>query len=73
MEEATAYTISVVELFIAVFAVLGNAFIILVFFKDQRLHKRKTNFLFASQAFSDFFVGLTGIPLTLLVSQHLGF
>ncbi|KAG5680764.1 hypothetical protein PVAND_010251 [Polypedilum vanderplanki] len=44
-----------------------NTFILIVFFKDKNLQKRKINFLFASQALADIFVASIGIPLILLL------
>lgn len=57
---------AVVELMIALFAIVGNALVIVVFFRERRLRKR-TNYYIISLAFADFLLGLFGIPFAVLV------
>lgn len=59
---------AVVELLIAIFAVAGNALVIIVFFCERRLRKR-TNYYIISLAFADFLLGLFGIPFAVLVRR----
>lgn len=56
----------VMEAIVAIFAVLGNAFIIILFQRERKLRKR-TNYYIISLAFADFLVGLLGIPFAILV------
>jgi hypothetical protein len=56
----------VAELIVATFAILGNALVIIVFFKERKL-RRKTNYYIISLAFADFFVGTIGIPFALML------
>lgn len=60
-----AYTI--LESLVAIFAVIGNALVITVFYRERRL-RRRTNYYIISLALADFFVGLFGIPFAILVS-----
>lgn len=57
---------AVIEALIAMFAVIGNAFVIIVFLRERRLRKR-TNYYILSLALADFMVGLVGIPFAILV------
>lgn len=58
---------AIIETLIAVLAVVGNALVIVVFFRERRLRKR-TNYYIISLAFADFLLGLIGIPFAVLVS-----
>lgn len=57
-------TFLVVESIIAIFAMLGNILVIIVFFRERRL-RRKTNYYIISLASADFCVGLLGIPFAI--------
>lgn len=59
---------AVMEILIAIFAVIGNALVIVVFLREKRLRKR-TNYYIVSLALADFFVGLFGIPFAVLVRK----
>jgi hypothetical protein len=58
------------EVLVAVFAVIGNAFVILVFYRERRL-RRRTNYYIVSLAIADLLVGLLGIPFAILASLGL--
>lgn len=60
----------VCELLVAVCAVIGNAFVILVFYRERRL-RRRTNYYIISLAIADLLVGLLGIPFAILASVGL--
>lgn len=51
----------VIETIVAIFAVVGNVFVIIVFCRERRL-RRKTNYYIISLASADFCVGLFAIP-----------
>lgn len=61
---------ALVEILVAVFAVLGNAAVIIVFQQEKRLHRR-TNYYIVSLAFADFLVGLFGVPFAIMASVGL--
>ncbi|KAL7049572.1 hypothetical protein ACKWTF_003771 [Chironomus riparius] len=56
----------VLELINAIFAVVGNILVFIVFFREQKL-RRKINFYIISLAIADFGVGLIGIPFGIFV------
>nr|XP_022912672.1 histamine H2 receptor [Onthophagus taurus] len=58
------------EVLVAVFAVVGNAMVILVFRRERKL-RRRTNYYIVSLAAADFLVGLLGIPFAILASVGL--
>lgn len=58
---------AVIEAFVAVLAVIGNATVITVFLRERKLRKR-TNYYIFSLALADFLVGLLGIPFAILVN-----
>jgi 7 transmembrane receptor (rhodopsin family) len=58
---------AVMEALVATFAVIGNALVIIVFYRERRL-RRRTNYYIISLALADFLVGLLGIPFAILVS-----
>lgn len=58
------------EALVAVFAVIGNALVILVFHRERRL-RRRTNYYIVSLAIADLLVGLLGIPFAILASMGL--
>lgn len=60
-------TYAVLESLVAIFAVIGNALVITVFYRERRL-RRRTNYYIISLALADFLVGLFGIPFAILVS-----
>ncbi|PSN52211.1 hypothetical protein C0J52_12769 [Blattella germanica] len=55
------------EVLVAIFAVVGNALVILVFYRERRL-RRRTNYYIVSLATADLLVGLLGIPFAILAS-----
>lgn len=59
---------AVLEVLVAIVAVIGNALIIIVFHRERRL-RRRTNYYIISLALADFLVGLLGIPFAILVSR----
>ncbi|KAF5304165.1 hypothetical protein FQR65_LT08058 [Abscondita terminalis] len=58
------------EILVAIFAVIGNALVIAVFWREKRL-RRRTNYYIISLAVADLLVGLLGIPFALLASVGL--
>lgn len=62
------YTIC--ESLVALFAVVGNAIVIIVFRKERKL-RRRTNYYIVSLAAADLLVGLLGIPFAVLASVGL--
>lgn len=58
---------TVLESLVAFFAVIGNALVIIVFYRERRL-RRRTNYYIISLATADFLVGLLGIPFAILVN-----
>lgn len=60
----------VCEVLVAVCAVIGNALVILVFYRERRL-RRRTNYYIISLAIADLLVGLLGIPFAILASLGL--
>jgi adenosine receptor A2a len=52
-------TYTVLEGLVAFFAVIGNALVIIVFYRERRL-RRRTNYYIISLATADFLVGLLG-------------
>lgn len=65
MELQFAYT--VLEILVAIVAVVGNAMVILVFWKERRL-RRRTNYYIVSLAMADLLVGLLGIPFAIMAA-----
>lgn len=57
------------ESLVALFAVLGNALVIIVFCRERKI-RRRTNFYIISLASADFLVGLLGIPFAILVRNN---
>lgn len=60
---------AVLESLVAIVAVIGNALVIIVFYRERRL-RRRTNYYIISLALADFLVGLLGIPFAILVRQR---
>lgn len=58
----------VMELLVALIAVVGNAIVIIAFLRERKLRKR-TNFYILSLALADFLLGLLGIPFAILVNN----
>lgn len=58
------------EVVVAVFAVIGNALVTLVFYRERRL-RRRTNYYIISLAIADLLVGLLGIPFAILANLGL--
>ncbi|KAJ9590125.1 hypothetical protein L9F63_016754, partial [Diploptera punctata] len=54
----------------ALFAVIGNGLVILVFYRERRL-RRRTNYYIVSLAIADLLVGLFGIPFAISASVGL--
>ena len=54
------------EVVIAIFAIVGNILVFLVFFRESKL-RHKINFYIISLAIADFGVGLIGIPFGISV------
>jgi adenosine receptor A2a len=52
-------TYTLLEGLVAFFAVIGNALVIIVFYRERRL-RRRTNYYIISLATADFLVGLLG-------------
>lgn len=61
---------TVMESLVAIVAVIGNALVIIVFYRERRL-RRRTNYYIISLALADFLVGLIGVPFAVLVSYTL--
>lgn len=59
---------AVMESLVAIVAVIGNALVIIAFFRERRL-RRRTNYYIISLALADFLVGFFGIPFAILVSD----
>lgn len=59
---------AVMESLVAIVAVIGNALVIIVFYRERRL-RRRTNYYIISLASADFLVGLLGIPFAILVRE----
>lgn len=62
---------AVMEALVAFFAVVGNALVIIVFYRERRL-RRRTNYYIISLATADFLVGLLGIPFAIFVRKFRG-
>ncbi|KAK5644341.1 hypothetical protein RI129_005641 [Pyrocoelia pectoralis] len=58
------------EILVAIFAIVGNALVIAVFWREKRL-RRRTNYYIVSLAVADLLVGLLGIPFALLTAVGL--
>jgi len=58
---------AMLESLVAIVAVIGNALVIIVFYRERRL-RRRTNYYIVSLALADFLVGLLGIPFAILAS-----
>lgn len=61
---------TIMELLVAVVAVIGNALVIIVFYRERRL-RRRTNYYIISLAIADLLVGLLGVPFALMASVGL--
>lgn len=61
---------TVLEVLVAVMAIIGNAMVICVFQRERRL-RRRTNYYIVSLALADLLVGLLGIPFAVLASVGL--
>lgn len=61
---------TILESLVAFVAVIGNALVIVVFYRERRL-RRRTNYYIISLAIADFLVGFFGIPFAILVSDDL--
>lgn len=61
----------VLEVLVAIFAIIGNALVLVAFYKERRLRK-KSNYYIISLACADFCVGIFGIPLaiSLVIKQN---
>lgn len=59
---------TVMEAIVAIVAVVGNALVVIVFYRERRL-RRRTNYYIISLALADFLVGLLGIPFAIMVRQ----
>ncbi|CRK98611.1 CLUMA_CG012025, isoform A [Clunio marinus] len=57
----------VMEILVAIFGVLGNSLVIIVFCTTRKL-RRRTNFYIISLAFADFLAASIGIPAAILIS-----
>lgn len=57
-----------IESLIAIFAILGNGFVLFLFAKEERLRKKR-NFYLMSLALADFLLAVFGIPATVLVRK----
>jgi hypothetical protein len=60
---------TVMEILVAIVAVIGNGLVIIVFYRERRL-RRRTNYYIISLALADFLVGLIGVPFAILVSKQ---
>lgn len=60
---------TVMEVLVAIVAVIGNGLVIIVFYRERRL-RRRTNYYIISLALADFLVGLIGVPFAILVSKR---
>lgn len=58
---------TLLELLVAIVAVIGNAMVIAVFQRERRL-RRRTNYYIVSLAVADLLVGLFGVPFAILAS-----
>ena len=54
----------VLEVLVALFAIIGNALVLVAFYKERRLRK-KSNYYIISLACADLCVGIFGIPLAI--------
>lgn len=61
---------TVMELLVAIVAIIGNLLVIIVFYRERRL-RRRTNYYIISLASADFLVGLLGVPFAVLASVGL--
>ena len=59
-----------IEVIIALAATVGNILIILIIYRDHRLHNNTTYFI-ANLAFADLMVGVIGIPSAILTAEGL--
>ncbi|XP_055912342.1 uncharacterized protein LOC129946244 [Eupeodes corollae] len=60
----------VFEILVAIFAIVGNLMVIIVFHRERKL-RRRTNYYIVSLAIADFLVGLLGVPFAVLASVGL--
>lgn len=61
---------TLMELLVSVVAVIGNALVIIVFYRERRL-RRRTNYYIISLAIADLLVGLLGVPFAIMASVGL--
>lgn len=61
---------TVLEILVAIIAIIGNAMVICVFQRERRL-RRRTNYYIVSLAMADLLVGLLGVPFAILASVGL--
>lgn len=58
---------TVFEVLVAIFSIIGNLMVIIVFRRERKL-RRRTNYYIVSLAMADFLVGSLGIPFAILAS-----
>lgn len=61
---------TILEVIVAIIAIVGNAMVICVFQRERRL-RRRTNYYIVSLALADLLVGLLGVPFAILASMGL--
>ncbi|XP_062124231.1 uncharacterized protein LOC133837473 isoform X1 [Drosophila sulfurigaster albostrigata] len=61
---------TVFEVLVAIFSIIGNLMVIIVFRRERKL-RRRTNYYIVSLAMADFLVGSLGIPFAILASVGL--
>lgn len=61
---------AVFEILVAIFAIVGNLMVIVVFHRERKL-RRRTNYYIVSLAIADFLVGFLGVPFAILASVGL--
>ncbi|KAH8311746.1 hypothetical protein KR044_007828 [Drosophila immigrans] len=58
---------TVFEVLVAIFSIIGNLMVIIVFRRERKL-RRRTNYYIVSLAMADFLVGSLGVPFAILAS-----
>lgn len=58
---------------IAVVALIGNLFVIILYWWDRKLRNKKRNLFLISLAYANIFTSIVAIPLSFLVSLFLQF
>ena len=61
---------TILEIIVAIIAIVGNAMVICVFQRERRL-RRRTNYYIVSLALADLLVGLLGVPFAIMASVGL--